>query len=275
MHSADAAGGANGGEAWPLIDSHAHLAMAAFAGDLPEVLERAAASGVAGVLTAATSLADMESHVAVAESASDPPVWAAVGVHPHEARTWTDGHEEALARAAERPRVVAVGETGLDYHYDLSPRQKQREVLARQVRLAARLGLPIVVHCREAEEDVASILESEGAGKYGGVIHCFTGDGRFAQRCLELGFHISFSGILTFPNAADLREVAREIPASRLLVETDSPYLAPVPYRGRRNEPSHVRRVLQTLASLRGADPAEMAAVVCENFRSLFRRAQA
>ncbi len=274
MAPTDPAGTAKGGDDWPLIDSHAHLAMAAFTGDLPEVLERAAAAGLAGILTAATSLADMESHLAIAESASDPPVWAAVGVHPHEARTWTDGHEEALTRAAERPRVVAVGEAGLDYHYDLSPRDKQREVLARQVGLAARLGLPIVVHCREAEEDVASILEGEGGRSCGGVIHCFTGDGRFAQRCLDLGFHISFSGILTFPNAADLREVARKIPASRLLVETDSPYLAPVPYRGRRNEPSHVRLVLQTLASLRGVEPADMAAVVCENFRSLFRRAQ-
>ncbi len=262
----------DGGGEGSFIDSHAHLAMAAFAGDLGEVLERAAAAGVTGILTASTSLADAASHVRVAESAARPAVWAAVGVHPHEARTWTEGHEEALARAAQSASVVAIGEAGLDYHYDFSPRDRQREVLARQVALACRLGLPIIVHCREASDDVVTILEAEGGRRCGGVIHCFTGDAPFARRCLDLGFHVSFSGILTFPGAGALREVARQIPESRLLVETDSPYLAPVPHRGRRNEPLHVREVLATLASARGAEPARLAAALRENFHALFRR---
>lgn len=246
--------------------------MAPFAEDLGAVLERAAGAGVTGILTASTTLSDAPAHLAAAASASHPAVWAAVGVHPHEAKTWTEAHESALECAAASPRVVAIGEAGLDYHYDFSPREKQREVLARQVGLAARLGLPIVVHCREAEEDVASILEAEGGRDCGGVIHCFTGDAPFARRCLDLGFHISFSGILTFRNSASLREVAREVPESRLLVETDSPYLAPEPHRGRRNEPCHVGLVLETLATVRGADPGALAAATHANFHALFPR---
>jgi TatD DNase family protein len=256
--------------AWTVIDSHAHLAMSTYEADLDKVLDGASADGIAGILTASTSLEDVPANLAVASTSNGPPVWAAVGVHPHQASTWSDGDEVHLARAAEHERVVAIGEAGLDYHYDFSPRETQREVMARQVRLAVKVGLPIIIHCREAAPDVATILENEGGRECGGVIHCFTENAEFAGRCLELGFHISFSGIVTFESAGDLRQVARQIPENRLLVETDSPYLAPAPHRGKRNEPRRVRQVLETLARERKADAAALAGATTVNFHRLF-----
>lgn len=254
------------------IDSHAHLAMPAFGEDLDRVLERAARAGVTDILTASTSLADADSNADLARRDGRPRLWSAVGVHPHEARTWRDGDETRLEALSRRPGVVAIGETGLDYHYDLSPRETQREVLARQVRLAARLALPIIVHCREAAADVGEILEREGGRASGGVLHCFTEDEAFARRCLDLGFYISFSGIVTFKSSSALREVARKIPEDRLLVETDSPYLAPVPHRGERNEPERASVVLQALAKIRGASLPALAASIRANFSRFIGR---
>ncbi|MBI3449533.1 MAG: TatD family hydrolase [Acidobacteria bacterium] len=251
----------------PFIDSHAHLSMPLFAEDLPRVLARAAAAGMTDVLTAATSLADAGRNADLARPEGAPRVWAAVGFHPHEAKSWRDGDDEVLAEFFLRPGIVAIGETGLDYHYDLSPRPAQREVLARQVRLATRLKRPIIVHCRDAADDVIAILEGEGARECGGVLHCFTESSAFAERCLSLGFYISFSGILTFKNAGHLREVAKGIPADRLLAETDSPFLAPVPHRGERNEPERASVVTGALAELRGISNAELSAAISANFR--------
>ena len=246
--------------------------MSAYEGDLGEVLAAADADGVTGILTASTSLGDVPRNLSVAAHGGTPAIWAAVGIHPHEARTWDDTTEAKLTEASGQARVVAIGETGLDYHYDFSPRETQREVFARQVRLAAEAGLPIIVHCRKAAGDVASILESEGGKQSGGVIHCFTEDAAFARRCLAMNFYISFSGILTFRNAGHLREVARLVPESRLLVETDSPYLTPVPHRGARNEPRRVRLVLEALARERDVDPAALSDAVTRNFHTLFTR---
>jgi len=262
------AGEPEGAQAPPFIYSHAHLSMPLFAEDLPRVLERAAAAGMTDVLTASTSLADAERNAALARPEGTPRVWSAVGFHPHEAKSWREGDDEILAGFFLRPGVVAVGETGLDYHYDLSPRPVQREILARQVRLAARLERPIIVHCRDAADDVLAVLEGEGAGRCGGVLHCFTESAAFAERCIALGFYISFSGILTFKNAGHLREVARGIPADRLLAETDSPFLAPIPHRGERNEPERASVVIAALAELRGVSKAEIAGTICGNFRS-------
>jgi len=246
--------------------------MPDFADDLPRVLERGAEAGLTDVLTASTSLEDAALNAGLARPEGTPRVWAAVGVHPHQARTWTQGDDARLEALARRPGVVAIGETGLDYHYDLSPRETQREVLARQVRLAARLDLPIIVHCREAAQDVGAILEKEGGRVSGGVLHCFTEDEPFARRCLDLGFYISFSGILTFKSSAALREVARIIPEDRLLIETDSPYLAPVPHRGERNEPRRAAVVLEALARIRGVPPAAIAGAVVRNFLAFISR---
>jgi len=257
---------------WACVDSHAHLSMPAFAEDLPAVLDRARAAGITEILSASTSLEDASRNVEIASTLSPVTVWAAVGFHAHQANLWRDGDEQRLEDLLAGDRVVAVGETGLDYHYNFSPRDQQREIFARQVRLAARLRLPIIVHCRNAAADVAAILEAEGGREAGGVLHCFTEDEPFARRCLDLGFYISFSGIVTFPRAGALKEVARSVREDRLLVETDSPYLAPEPHRGRRNEPANAAVVLAALADLRGTDPASLAASVRANFRRFIKR---
>ena len=260
-----------GAPAWTCVDSHAHLAMPAFDADREQILARAREAGVTHILSASTTLEDSPVNVRFASSIEAPRVLAAVGVHPHESRNWKDGDEERLAALAADDPVVAIGEAGLDYHYDLSPRDRQRDVLIRQVRLAAKLGLPIIIHCREAASDAAAILEGEGAARVGGVIHCFTEDEVFARRTLALGFHISFSGIITFKNAGALREVARMVPDDRLLAETDAPYLTPVPFRGQRNEPARLPLVLEELARLRECDPAALASSVTANFVELTR----
>jgi TatD DNase family protein len=246
--------------------------MAAFETDLGEILARARASGITDILTASTTLEDASKNLEIVSGSRDVSLWAAVGVHPHEAKGWGPGHEKKIEDLTRHRRVVAIGEAGLDYHYDLSPRERQRDVLARQVRLAARLRLPIVIHSREAADEVAAILEGEGAGEHGGVIHCFTEGESFARRSLELGFYISFSGIITFPKAEAIREVARLVPEERLLVETDAPYLAPAPHRGRRNEPAHAALVLVELARIRGAEPGDLAATITANFRRFIDR---
>ncbi len=246
--------------------------MAAFDRDRAEILARARASGITDILTASTTLEDASKNLEIVSGSRDVTLWAAVGVHPHEAKGWGPDHERKIEELARGDRVVAIGEAGLDYHYDLSPREQQRDVLARQVRLAARLRLPIVIHSREASGEVAAILEGEGAGEQGGVIHCFTEGESFARRSLELGFYVSFSGILTFPKAEAIREVARLVPEERLLVETDAPFLAPAPHRGRRNEPAYVGLVLAELARIRGAEPGALAAAISANFRRFIRK---
>ncbi len=254
-----------------VIDSHCHLDEERFAGDREAVIARAVAAGVTTMISIGAGGPMQCNHAAVALAAAHPQVFATVGIHPHDASTMTDdvlGEIECLAR---QPKVVAIGETGLDYYYDNSPRPAQQTALRRSVALARRLGLPISVHLRDAYDDAARILREERAAEVGGVIHCFSGGPAEARRFLDLGFHLSFSGILTFKAADDIRAAARLAPPDRLLVETDAPFLAPVPCRGRRNEPALVLYTARALAELRGLPLDELARLTRANTVALFR----
>ena len=254
-----------------LIDSHCHLDMEDFAADHADVLERAAAAGVSGMVTIGAGGPLEANQRAVALAAAHAPVFATVGVHPHEAAIVDDGVLASIEALARRPKIVGIGETGLDYHYDNSPRPQQRAAFARFIQLARGLGLPIVVHLREADADALDIMAAEGARETGGVIHCFSGDATSARAFLDLDFHISFSGIVTFKTADALREAARFVPADRLMVETDAPFLTPAPYRGRRNEPALVVRTAAVLADVRGEPLATVAENTRRNTQRLFR----
>jgi TatD DNase family protein len=252
-----------------LVDSHAHLDDGRFAADLGAVLDRAREAGVQRIVTVGTGLASCEAALALAQR-NPGFVCASVGIHPHDA---AGADEAALARLAElarSPGVVAIGETGLDYHYDRSPRDVQRAVFESQIRVALRLNLPVVVHCREAYEDCLAVLKGHAGDGLRGVLHCFAGDRTTAEALIGMGFFISFAGPLTFPNAGNLREVARLAPMEQLLIETDCPYLAPQPVRGRRNEPAFVRHVAEALAALRAMPAEEVAARTAANAARLF-----
>ncbi|MBE3576397.1 MAG: TatD family hydrolase [Limnochordales bacterium] len=261
-----------------LVDTHSHLNDEAFAGDLEEVLRRAVAAGVLQVVVPGFDLPSSRRALALAGGDSGrpggPQLFAAVGVHPHDARNFGREEEAELRRLARTPGVVAIGEVGLDFHYDYSPRPTQQEVFRRQLGLAAELGLPVIVHSREAEEETLAILEAAGVGTPGGpqvVLHCFLGSRPYAERALAFGCWISLAGPITFKKLQWLREIATIIPPDKLLVETDAPYLAPEPYRGRRNEPAHVREVAAKLAEVRGLSLAEVAASTTAAARSFFR----
>lgn len=260
-----------------MIDSHCHLADEQFAADLDAVVARARAAGVDGALCILDAVNEEEARRADRVAAAWRWTRFAVGVHPHQAGAFTDridGNEgvAALVRRAfeARPGARAIGEIGLDYHYDFAPRRIQVEVFRRQIALARELARPIVIHTREADDDTLDALRSEGGGEVKGVFHCFTGDAAFARRALDLGFHVSFSGILTFRKADSIREAAALVPADRLLAETDAPYLSPVPYRGRRNEPARVSEVIDTLATVRRAGRDETIDATCRSYERLF-----
>jgi TatD DNase family protein len=259
----------------PLIDSHCHIAGPEFAGDLTDVIARAQAAGLAQVFVILAADDDPELAQASRVASLWPDVRFAIGVHPHSAGKFESDPAGAArsvdAAIAAQALTRAIGEIGLDYHYDFAPREAQRAVFREQIRLARQRRLPIVIHTREAEEDTFQILADEQATDVGGVFHCFTGDRDMARRALDIGFHLSLAGIVTFPRALELKEVARMVPLDRLLIETDSPFLAPVPFRGTRNEPAHVVRVADTIAELRGMDAARVAAAALENFQRLFR----
>lgn len=257
-----------------MIDSHCHLAGAEFADDLEAVVGRARAAGLAHafVILAADDTRELERAREVARHW--PDVRFSIGVHPHAAGKFATDPADAIRRVEAaidaHPLTRGLGEIGLDYHYDVSPREVQRAVFREQIRLAKHRVLPIVIHTRDAEDDTFRILAEESAGDVGGVFHCFTGDRPMARRVLEAGFHVSLAGIVTFPRALALRDVARLVPLDRLLIETDSPYLAPVPHRGSRNEPAHVVRVADAIAELRGTTPDAIGSAALENFRRLF-----
>jgi TatD DNase family protein len=253
-----------------VIDSHCHLADEAFAGDLDAVVTRARDAGVRSALCILAAGDERESAAAKRVRRLWPGVQFALGVHPHQAGQFGDAADrvEACVRAgvaAEGAR--AIGEIGLDYHYDFSPRDVQQRVFALQVALATTLHLPVVIHTREATDDTIGILRN-GGPSLRGVFHCFTGDVAMARVALDLGFHVSLAGIVTFPRATELREVARMVPDDRLLLETDSPYLAPVPLRGTRNEPAFVARVFEMVAEVRGVPPGVLAEQVTRNFEA-------
>lgn len=249
-----------------LVDTHAHLDMAELAGDLAGVLERARQAGVARIITIGTDLAS--SRAAVALAAAHEELYATVGLHPHDARLWTEGLGTELLRLAASPKVVAWGEVGLDFHYMNSPREAQEAAFRAQVRLAALLGLPLSIHVREAHPEALAILEEEGYCR--GVFHCFSGGAEVARRVLALGFHLSLAGPLTFKNARKPVEVAQAVPLDRLLVETDAPYLSPVPHRGKRNEPAHVVFTAARLAEIKGVEPDEVARATTATANALF-----
>ncbi|MEA3460062.1 MAG: TatD family hydrolase [Chloroflexota bacterium] len=249
-----------------LIDTHVHLDFPQFEGDREEVIERALAAGVWRIINVGTDLASSRRAVALAEA--HPQIYAAVGVHPHDAKTLTDKALTELRELARHPRVVAIGEIGLDFYRDLSPRDIQREALEQQLALAQELGKPVVIHDREAHAEVMEILRRRQGLR--GVLHCFSGSLEMAREAIELGFHISVAGPVTFENARRLLEIVRQLPLERLLIETDCPYLAPHPHRGRRNEPAYVRLVAQRIATLKEVPLETVAHTTTDNARALF-----
>jgi TatD DNase family protein len=254
------------------IDSHCHLNYKGLAEDQAGVIERARAAGVDAMLNISTRAAEWGEVIAVAER--EPDVWASVGIHPHDADAHPDVETETLVGQAAHPRVVGIGESGLDFYYDHSDRNRQRASFRAHIAAARETGLPLIVHTRDAEEDTGAILTDEmGTGRFPGVIHCFTASADFARLALDLGFYISISGIVTFKNAKDLQATARDLPADRLLIETDSPFLAPVPHRGRPCEPAFVADTARFLADLRGESVEALAAQTSANFRALFAKA--
>jgi TatD DNase family protein len=252
------------------FDTHAHLHFPDFAGDLDAVLERARAAGVRGMVTIGT---DRETNGAVVEMAKRvPDVWATVGIHPHDAGEAAEADFDALERLAiQEPKVVGFGEMGLDFFRNLSPPDAQRRVFRRQIDIARRVGMPLVIHCRDAHEETLAILDEERARETGGVMHCFSGDVEIARRCLDLGLYISLAGPVTYKNARALPDVARFVPEDRLVVETDCPYLPPTPHRGKRNEPAYVALTAAHVAGLRGTDPEAFGEALTANAAKLFR----
>jgi TatD DNase family protein len=255
------------------IDSHAHIEGAEFDADREAVVQRALDAGVEIIVCVGDGEVAADSHAAAFRLAEEYPfIYTTVGVHPHEARLLDDELYAKLQDLSRHPKVIAWGEIGLDYHYDNSPRELQREAFKRQLRMARERRLPISIHTREAEADTLAILDEvwKDSG-LGGVIHCFTGTRAFAEAAVERGFLISFSGVITFKKAGDLRDTARRLPMDRILIETDAPFLAPVPYRGRRNEPAYVVETARAVAELRETTVEEIGRATSENFMRIFK----
>jgi TatD DNase family protein len=253
------------------IDSHCHLDFPELVGELGGVLQRADAAGVGLMLTIGTKLSQFPGVLAIA--AEHAQVYCSVGIHPHEAEAETLSGADELVRLAQHPKVVGIGETGLDFHYDHSPRDLQERNFRSHIAAARATGLPLIVHSRNADKEMAAILRQEIAeGPLTGVMHCFSSSRQLAEDALEIGFYISLSGIVTFKNAEDLRQTARAVPMERLLLETDAPYLAPIPKRGQRNEPAYLAHTAAKVAELKGVPVAELARVTSANFHNLFRK---
>lgn len=257
-----------------LIDSHCHLNYDGLVEDQANILRRARAAGVTGLLNIATRRSEWSDVLATADR--EPDVWATIGVHPHEADAHADLSVASLMEAASHSKVIGLGETGLDYHYDRSDRGVQQQLFRTHIQAARELDIPVVIHTRHAEEDTLRILGEEmRRGRFRGLVHCFTGSAEFARNALALGVYISFSGIVTFKNARDLQAVAAKMPEDRLLVETDSPFLAPVPNRGKVCEPAYVRDTCRFIAALRRVEEAQLQASTTANFFRLFTKAVA
>ncbi len=254
-----------------LIDSHCHLDFEALANDIDGVLARAAAAGVSGMVTISTHVDKFSTYAAIAERYAN--VWCSVGTHPHHADQELHIQVDDLVRLSAHPRCVAIGEAGLDYFYDNAPREAQATGLRRHIAAARITGLPLVIHSRQCDEDMAAILKEEsGVGAFPFVLHCFTAGAGLARTALDLGGYVSFSGIITFKNAEEIREVAKFVPADRYLVETDAPYLAPIPHRGQSNEPSFVRHTAEKVAEVRGIDLEQLGSETTANFARLFAK---
>jgi TatD DNase family protein len=252
-----------------LVDSHCHLDFSDFAAERDAVVARARAAGVETMLTIGTRLDQFEGVQAIAEAYDG--VWCSVGAHPHEAADHATLLAAQLLTLASRPKVIGIGETGLDFHYDLSPRDVQERVFRAHIAASRASGLPLIIHAREADREIARILREERPPP--GVLHCFSSGRALAEAALDLGFYISISGIVTFRNADELRAIVRDVPIDRLLIETDAPYLAPVPYRGKRNEPAFVAATAAAVAQLKNVDAEQLAAATRDNFFRLFTKA--
>jgi TatD DNase family protein len=254
-----------------LIDSHCHLDYYE-PDEIPGVLQRAAEAGVGEVVTIGTRLAQAPASIALSEAHSS--VWCTVGVHPHYSGELAVPSPDEIARLAEHARVIGIGESGLDYFYDRASRQAQQESFRAHIRAARISGLPLAIHARDADEDIARILleEADQGGGFAFLLHCFSSGRNLAEEAVRMGGYVSFSGILTFPKSGEIRAIARDLPPDRLLVETDAPYLAPVPFRGKRNEPAWAAHTAKVLAEVRGISPEALAALTTANFRRLFRK---
>ncbi len=251
-----------------MVDAHCHLEMRAFEDDFTQVLDRAWKEGIEFIVTVAVELNSGRRSLSLAK---DPRIYVSLGIHPHYAGQVGKDELRVMEDMAHHPKVRAIGETGMDLYRSLSPRRKQEEVFRWHINLAEKLGLPLVIHCRDAVEEVLKVLDEEGVPAAGGMIHCFSGDGSIAKEFLRRGFYLSFSGVITYPKADPLREALKETPLDRLLSETDAPYLAPVPHRGRRNEPAFVVETVRAMAKIRGIPLEEMGRTIAENARKLFR----
>ena len=254
-----------------LVDSHCHLDFPDFATEREAIVARARSAGVETMLTIGTRLDEFATVRAIAEAHNE--FWCSVGVHPHEAKDYAALAPQQLVALAAHPKVVGIGETGLDFHYDLSPRDIQERLFRTHIAASRETGLPLIIHAREADGEVAGILDEERPPP--GVMHCFSGGRPLAEAALALGFYISISGIVTFRNAEELRAIVRDVPLDRLLVETDAPYLAPAPYRGKRNEPAYVAATAAAVAELKGIELQHLAATTSANFFRLFGKASA
>jgi TatD DNase family protein len=255
-----------------LIDSHCHLDYYTDA-ERPAVLARAAAAGVGAMVTIGTTLTQSQRLPAIA--AVQPNLWCTVGVHPHHAGEAPVPTPDEIAALTDDPKVIGIGESGLDYFYDRAPRDVQRAGFRAHIRAARLAGLPLAIHARDADQDIAAILQDERdtGGEFSFLLHCFSSTRALAEAAIAIGGYVSFSGILTFPKSHELREIARDLPTDRLLVETDAPYLAPVPVRGKRNEPAYVAHTARVLAEVRGLEPEALAELTTANFHRLFRKA--
>jgi len=254
-----------------LVDSHCHLDFPDFSSELDAVVARARAAGIGRIVTISTRVKKHAQVLAIAEKF--PDVFCSVGTHPHSAQEEVDITAKGLIARAKHPKIVAIGEAGLDYHYDKSPRDTQAKSFHEHIAAARATKLPLVIHSRDCDADMARILQDEtGKGAFPAVLHCFTGGRDLAFKAIDLGLYVSFTGILTFKNSAALREIAAQLPAERILVETDAPYLAPGPYRGKRNEPAYVVETARVLAEARGVSPDEIARQTTENFFRLFNK---
>lgn len=251
-----------------LIDTHAHLDDKRFDNDREDIIKRCIEEGMACIINAGTNMSTSVKAISLAKEHSI--IYATIGIHPHEAKTADDYSMELLHSLAGKDKVVAIGEIGLDYHHDFSPRDKQKQVFREQIGLAKELGLPIVIHDREAHGDILKIMKEEKAAEIGGVMHCFSGSKETARECMNMNFFISFAGPVTFENAKKSKEAARYVPADRLLVETDCPYLTPVPFRGKRNYPGNVRFVVDEICRLKALDREQLLETVRYNTKSLF-----
>ncbi len=256
-----------------LVDSHCHLDFESFDEDRAAVLERARAAGVGALVTICTRLSRFSDVLALAE-AGGATVYCSVGIHPHQVAEEDPAETAALVELARHPKVIGIGETGLDYYYDNSPRDAQRASFRTHIHAARETGLPLIVHARDADDDMAAILRDEsGQGTFPGVLHCFSSGRALAETALDLGLYISLSGIVTFRNADELRDIVRDVPLDRLLVETDAPFLAPVPKRGKRNEPAYVVHTAEAAAAIKGVEADAFAALTTDNFFRLFAKA--